>query len=64
MKIVLVNCDIEWESPAINLSKYDIMLESILFTGEDKPDLIVFPEMFTTGFSVNEIGRASWRETV
>ena len=54
MKIVLVNCDIEWESPAINYSKYDNILESILIIGRDKPDLIVFPELFTTGFSVND----------
>lgn len=53
MKIALVNCDIEWESPVLNLSKYDNILESIPTTERERPDLIVFPELFTTGFSVN-----------
>lgn len=53
MKITLVNCDIKWESPAINLVNFDKILECIINEDKDRPDLIVFPELFTTGFSVS-----------
>jgi predicted amidohydrolase len=48
MKIVLIQPDIIWESPVQNLEKYNNLLDR---TGED-PDLIILPEMFTTGFSM------------
>ena len=54
MKIALVNCDIEWESPAINLANFDKILSNFINEGVNKPDLIVFPELFTTGFSVSD----------
>lgn len=49
MNIVLVQPDIIWESPEENLKQLNELLDSI----GDNPDLIVLPEMFTTGFSMN-----------
>jgi predicted amidohydrolase len=50
MKITLVQPDIIWENPGANLEKYSEMISDI-----DSTDLIVFPEMFTTGFSMQPI---------
>jgi len=49
MKLVLVQPDILWESPTENLENLNKLLEQI----EGNPDLIILPEMFTTGFSMN-----------
>ncbi|MFW5820422.1 MAG: amidohydrolase [Bacteroidota bacterium] len=49
MKLVLVQPDILWESPGENLENLNKLLDQI----EGKPDLIILPEMFTTGFSMN-----------
>lgn len=48
LKITLVQPDIIWENPQANLSKYEEMLATVETT-----DVIVLPEMFTTGFSMN-----------
>ena len=49
LKIVLAQYDIVWESPKENLKKIEN-----LFQNEDKNfDLILLPEMFNTGFSMN-----------
>ncbi|SHJ72449.1 Predicted amidohydrolase [Tangfeifania diversioriginum] len=45
--ITLAQPDIIWEQPQTNLNKYSEMLAPV-----DKTDLIVLPEMFTTGFSM------------
>jgi predicted amidohydrolase len=42
-----VQYDIVWENPKANLEKISMLLENI-----DNTDLIVLPEMFTTGFSM------------
>ena len=47
LKITIVQPDIIWEDISANLEKYSGMLEN---TGPT--DLIIFPEMFTTGFSM------------
>ena len=47
LKISLVEFDIEWENPQANLEFLDDLLEN------NNSDLIVLPEMFTTGFSMN-----------
>jgi len=47
LTITLVQPDIIWEQPQANLEKYSEMLAPV-----DKTDLIVLPEMFTTGFSM------------
>ena len=46
-KIVLIQADINWESPAENLELYDSMLDNI------DADLVILPEMFSTGFTMN-----------
>ncbi|HEX8562274.1 MAG TPA: amidohydrolase [Flavobacterium sp.] len=48
MKIKLIQTDIIWEEP---LRNRDILLDKIMAT--ESADLIVLPEMFTTGFSMN-----------
>lgn len=47
LKITIVQPDMHWENAKANLAKYTKMLANVLST-----DLIVFPEMFTTGFSM------------
>lgn len=47
LKITIVQPDIIWENPKANLDKYSRFLENI-----GKTDLIILPEMFTTGFSM------------
>lgn len=47
LKITIIQPDITWEDPQSNLEKYSKMLETL----EDS-DLILLPEMFTTGFSM------------
>lgn len=49
MNISIVQPDIIWESPDKNIEKYNILLKEI----NSNPDLIILPEMFTTGFSMN-----------
>jgi len=47
LKITLVQTDIIWENPKANIIKYAEMLATV-----DSTDVIVLPEMFTTGFSM------------
>jgi len=47
LKISLAEFDIEWENPQANLEFLDNLLEN------HNSDLVVLPEMFTTGFSMN-----------
>ena len=49
MKIASIQTDIIWENSEANKIHYDQLLKSI-----SKVDLIIFPEMFTTGFSMNK----------
>lgn len=48
LKITLLQPEIIWEKPSVNLEKYQKLL-----SGTSRVDLIVLPEMFTTGFSMN-----------
>jgi predicted amidohydrolase len=48
LKITIVQPDIIWENARANLEKYTAMLSKV-----ESTDLIVLPEMFTTGFSMN-----------
>ena len=50
LKITLIQPDIIWEQPAANLENYTRLL-----SGEGQTDLIVLPEMFTTGFSMQAV---------
>lgn len=49
MIITLCSTDIVWEDKQTNLKKLDTLFERFHF----KTDLIVLPEMFTTGFTMN-----------
>ena len=47
--VTLVQQSLEWESPEGNLASFEEKLTPL----EGKTDLVVLPEMFTTGFSMN-----------
>ena len=48
IKIALIQYDIKWESSQENLDKLSLMIGGL----NSKPDLILLPEMFNTGFSM------------
>lgn len=49
LSITLIQTDLIWENPPANLTNFDRLLKKI-----DQPtDIILLPEMFTTGFSMN-----------
>ncbi len=49
LKVCLLQQDLAWENIATNLLVFDELIRNIL----SAPDIIVLPEMFTTGFSMN-----------
>ena len=49
LKIVIIQSDLAWEDIDQNLFNFDNKLKQI----DDAPDLIVLPEMFNTGFTMN-----------
>jgi len=49
LRITIVQFDIEWEDKKKNLDK----VESLISGLKNQTDLVVLPEMFTTGFSMN-----------
>ncbi|MFN8344121.1 MAG: amidohydrolase [Spirosomataceae bacterium] len=49
LKVALVQTDLHWEDPTANRA----MLEEKIAGMEESVDLIVLPEMFTTGFTMN-----------
>jgi omega-amidase len=49
LNITLVQPDIVWENKEANLKQYEQFIQGI----EEKKEIIVLPEMFTTGFSMN-----------
>lgn len=54
LKVTLIQTTIAWEDPAANLAHYEQHIASI----EGKTDLIILPEMFTTGFTMNPAANA------
>ena len=54
LHITIVQADIAWENKAANLARYEEYLQGI--TG--KKEVIVLPEMFSTGFSMDTAGQA------
>jgi predicted amidohydrolase len=50
MKIALVQLDIEWESKKTNFDNAEVFIKRASKRG---CDIVVFPEMFNTGFSMN-----------
>ncbi|MCE1199644.1 MAG: amidohydrolase [Marinilabiliales bacterium] len=49
LKIALLQKELLWEDPAGNRSNFERMMSSL----NDRVDLILLPEMFTTGFTMN-----------
>jgi len=54
LAITLIQCELAWEQPADNRRQF----ESVLGNLDPATDLIVLPEMFTTGFSMNALANA------
>jgi predicted amidohydrolase len=50
LKITIIQPDMIWENPGANLEKYSEIISDL-----EPTDVIVFPEMFTTGFSMQPI---------
>ncbi len=48
MKVALIQTVLSWESPENNFVRLDGVLKNLR-----RPDLVVLPEMFTTGFTMN-----------
>lgn len=48
LKITLIQADIIWENPQKNLNKYSQWIENV-----EETDVVILPEMFTTGFSMH-----------
>lgn len=49
LTVTLVQTELDWEDVAANLRRFDRLIDSL----QVATDLIVLPEMFTTGFSMN-----------
>jgi len=49
LNITLIQANLVWESPKNNLENFDYKLNQI----KNNPDLIVLPEMYNTGFTMN-----------
>ena len=47
--ISLIQSDLVWENPAQNLKKFETIVQSL----KGKTDIVLLPEMFSTGFSMN-----------
>ena len=54
LAVTLIQCELAWEKPADNRSH----LQSIIEKQAQAADLVVLPEMFTTGFSMNAVANA------
>ena len=54
LAITLIQCELAWEQPADNRHLIGEMIRRL----EGGTDLIVLPEMFTTGFSMNALANA------
>lgn len=49
MKIALIQSSLVWENPKANRNNFEEKINAI----SEKVDLIVLPEMFTSGFTMN-----------
>ena len=54
LTVTLVQCELAWENPADNRRQFEDMLAD----ADSSSDVIVLPEMFTTGFSMNALANA------
>ncbi len=54
LNISLIESDLFWENPIKNKNQFEKMFESIFMQKKnEKTDIIILPEMFTTGFTMN-----------
>lgn len=49
MKLTIIQTELNWENRDKNIQHFEKLIDSII----DKTDLIILPEMFTTGFTMN-----------
>lgn len=49
LNVTILQCELAWEDPAANLSAFDRRLDQC----PESTDLVVLPEMFTTGFTMH-----------
>jgi len=54
LSVTLLQCELAWENPGDNRAQIGALIDGLRETG----DLIVLPEMFTTGFSMNALANA------
>jgi omega-amidase len=54
LAITLIQCELTWENPVANRKKLSALIKNL----NQPTDLIVLPEMFTTGFSMNALANA------
>ena len=54
LAVTLIQCELAWEQPQDNRRQIGDIIDQL----EDDTDLIVLPEMFTTGFSMNALANA------
>jgi omega-amidase len=54
LTVTLVQCELAWEQPEDNRRQ----IGAIIYGLNSRTDLIVLPEMFTTGFSMNALANA------
>jgi len=54
LKVTLIQCELAWENPADNRRQIGTIIEQL----DGRTDLVVLPEMFTTGFSMNALANA------
>lgn len=54
LAVTLIQCELAWEQPADNRRQIGEIIDKL----EGQTDVIVLPEMFTTGFSMNALANA------
>lgn len=62
MKVVIIQSSLIWENPKANRNQFEDKINSI----NEKVDLIVLPEMFSTGFTMNPelVAETMYGETI
>jgi len=58
LKVALIQSNLIWENPTLNRANFSKKIESL----SESADLIILPEMFTTGFTMNAIEVAETME--
>lgn len=53
MKVTLIQTDIVWENKEENLRRYETLIKDKYLFFNGKEHIIILPEMFTTGFTMN-----------